>query len=72
MTARLPRIPLNALDVHAAHELQAASLESLLCAFARLPTYQRTALRELVREIERGQLLAVVPNGQGKGNNDAS
>jgi hypothetical protein len=68
----LPRVPLNVLDVQAARALHGASFERLLCAVARLPTYQRTALRELARELGRGELLAIVPNGQGKGTDDAS
>jgi hypothetical protein len=68
----LPRVPLNALDAVAVRLLHGATHEQLLCAVARLPTYQRTALRELARELERGQLLAIVPNGQGKGTDDAS
>jgi hypothetical protein len=70
----LPRVPLNALDVSAVRAMHDATLEQLLCAVARMPTYQRTALRELMHELERGQLLAIVPNGQGQtqGDDDAS
>ena len=66
----LPRVPLHALDVQAAHALHSATFNQLLCAMARLPTYQRTALRELMREVERGQLLAIVPNGQDQTKGD--
>jgi hypothetical protein len=48
----LLRIPLNTRDLHAISVLYTASREDLQHALFHMPTYQRTAVSELVRLLE--------------------
>jgi hypothetical protein len=51
-TPRLPRIPLSHSDFAAVRALSQATYQELAAAMLRAPTYQRTAVRELVRVLE--------------------
>ena len=60
---RSARIPLNASDMHSVNVLHAATREQLQRAMANVPTWQRTALRELARYIEDGANARASDNG---------
>jgi hypothetical protein len=74
MPSRIPRIPLSSSDVHAINALHAASGDELREAMLVCPTYQRTAVRELVRCLEAVQARrpAAAPNQDQGGDDDAS
>lgn len=64
---RATRIPLSTADEQAIEVVHGASRAELEAAMKRIPTYQRTALRELARMLETIQRAA--PAAQGRNAN---